>query len=402
MANKNNCIKTDCCITNDYERMVSCSLCHNLCHFKCSGFSGLVGEAVNKSKNLRWYCDGCDKIGVEFHRFFQRRKIIFEKIQKDMSLLSNDISEYGKLFDDFKELETFNSPPQSSPKRRKSNRKNKENPDHSPSASNNTDSVKKTLGKPTVPPTAPASSTATVNSSETHSIHPPAPISKSKKPSTVNTIETNNESILPSTSSASTVLPPALVSNLVQPTAGNNFVTDTLENLTPRSTTSVSSLINKVIPNQQTPSSLNSELENKKTKSLQNKKVTYANVVQQSSSILNSAGNEIIHHKIRSIPRPKSIFISRLAPEITAEDINHYIKTKLNTDLEISTYKYSYAQPRSITSFKITVPADVFDQVVDPCFWPDYTLVKEYFYRENHKKNNIVHQNSVDHTASKN
>ena len=130
---KVNCLNKKCTLFNDDERMVTCWLCHGLCHFKCSGLSGLVADALRNNTGLHWCCFDCRKIGVEFYRFFQGTKSTFTNIQIKMDLLSKEFAAYGNLFDDFKNLNSLNSPPQSSPKRRKSSRiKNKDNTAKSP------------------------------------------------------------------------------------------------------------------------------------------------------------------------------------------------------------------------------------------------------------------------------
>ena len=105
-------------MTKDYIYWLS----HGLCHFNCSGLPVLVAESLTKYNGLHWCCNGCKKIGVDFFRFFQGTKSKFLAIQKDVSELSKNISAYEKLFDDYNSLNLMKSPPQSSPKRRKSSR----------------------------------------------------------------------------------------------------------------------------------------------------------------------------------------------------------------------------------------------------------------------------------------
>ena len=72
----------------------------------------------------------------------------------------------------------------------------------------------------------------------------------------------------------------------------------------------------------------------------------------------------------------------------------------MDQNIEFSTYKFNYSQPRTITSFKITVPLNIFDTIVDPGFWPVSTLVREYQYKEHQR--NAVHLPSRNPNAPKN
>lgn len=269
-----NCLNKKCTITNVDERMLSCWLCHGVIHIKCSGIPVLAAEATVRHDGLHWCCTSCRKIGVEFYHFFQGRKNMFLEIQKDISDLSQRVADYGKLFDDYASLDNIKSPPQSSPKRRKSAR----------------------------------------TQNKTNTVLSPGPSSSSH----INLAEINTP---PSTLSA----------NLPQ-----------------------------------------------------------INIMKQSSSLLIADNGPNAHRELRIIPPKKSIFVSRFASETTTEDIEYYIKNNLNTNADIVTYKFSYSQPRSITSFKISVSSEIFDKIIDPCFWPDNTLVREYIYKENQNINNIA------------
>ena len=124
------CLVKNCTLKNDNERMVVCWLCHEFCHIKCCGLSGLVAEAITKNNGLHWCCNNCKKVGVNFYRFFQDTKNKFIEIQEEAHKLNERISAYSKMFEEFKTLDDLKSPPQSSPKRRKSARNaNKEKRD---------------------------------------------------------------------------------------------------------------------------------------------------------------------------------------------------------------------------------------------------------------------------------
>lgn len=128
------CLKKNCSIDDDSERMIVCWLCHNLCHYKCTGLPTTINEAVRNHDGLNWFCFNCRKPAVEFYRFFQGNKNRFLEIEKNASLLLASVIDYGKLYTDFASLDSLKSPPQSSPKRRKSSRNVNKSKDVLPAA----------------------------------------------------------------------------------------------------------------------------------------------------------------------------------------------------------------------------------------------------------------------------
>lgn len=297
------CIKKGCTLDHNDERMIICWLCHGLCHFKCSGLSGLVAESISKHKSLHWRCNNCQQIGAEFFRFFQSTKDTFLQIRNNMVNLSNQINEYGKLFEDYKTLENLKSPVESSPKRRKSPRIfNKDN--HLEINGNDIE-----FGTP-CGPTLSLPKTAVI---------PDKQSTRDTNLNNCNTIPSNIEIVMDPTSSTSS-----------------------------------------------------------------------------------NANRDNVPKQLIVIPSKKSIFVSRFAAETSTIDIDHYIKTKLNFNADISSFKFSYSQPRDITSFKIMVPNDLFEKIVNPGFWPENTVVHEYVYKNNSRANNIVRLPSNDTTNPKN
>ncbi|XP_075151108.1 uncharacterized protein LOC142240068 [Haematobia irritans] len=85
---------------------------------------------------------------------------------------------------------------------------------------------------------------------------------------------------------------------------------------------------------------------------------------------------------LQVVPSKKTVFAAKFAAETTIEDISFYIKSKLQADIELSVFKFKYRERRSKASFKIIVPEDIFDRVVNPEFWPQNALIKEYIYKE--------------------
>lgn len=117
---------------------------------------------------------------------------------------------------------------------------------------------------------------------------------------------------------------------------------------------------------------------------------TNLNPNENHMSSVNLFNNQTNNRQLRIHPPKKSIFISRFDSETTEDDIDYYIKNKLNINADVFTKKFTYSQPRSVISFKLTVPHELFDTIMEPRFWPDNTLVREFEIRENKRPNNTV------------
>lgn len=308
--NEIKCLNKNCSINNDDERLIVCWLCHGLCHFKCCGLPVLIAESLSKHKGLHWCCNNCRKIGVDFYRFFQGTKTNFHEIQKEVSALSDRISTYSKLFEDYNSLNVLNSPPQSSPKRRKSSRNANK----------------------------PITFSDPVSSAPSISTNKPEPI-KSPIPNLSEQLVNSNESV-----------------------------------------------------NQPNVAEKNHE------------SVNQPNVADKNHEAVHSMEFDGEYHPetLKVIPPNKSIFISRFSYDTSAEQIDAYIKYKLKKNPVINVKKFTYSQPREITSFKVTVPADLFNEIKNPNFWPKHSLVREYIFKENTRLNNIAQLPLPDETTSKN
>lgn len=132
------------------------------------------------------------------------------------------------------------------------------------------------------------------------------------------------------------------------------------------------------------------------------------NIASTSSNKFFSPLNSPVYQKSDNIPKnlkvvskKKTIFAARFAAETTEDDVAYYVKEKLGADVEINVFKFKYFEKRSKSSFKVIVPEEVFDTVVNPNFWPDKAIIHEYVYREN-VQSNIVHLPARSSVASKN
>lgn len=378
------CLNKSCTLTSDSERMVTCWLCHGLCHIKCSGLKVLVAEALVNTKGLHWCCNGCQKIGVEFYRFFQSTKNTFINIQNKMTVLSDEIAAYGNLFENFKQLNNLESP-QSSPKRRKSSR-NKNKGNMEPANTPNTILL---------PPENASTYTIDLITEENLSNHgAPSPAAESTVPvpfnqnSNFNNVIPNQQNCLTATEKIVpdpfTYVPENSQQNFLppnRPTCNFNTVIANQQNFVPAT--------EKIVPDPRTyvpeNMSFNNVIHNQQNILPPNRPTgNFNNVTHNQQNCL--PPNRPTGNLLRVIPPPKEIFVSRFAFETTAEDIEYYIKSKFNSNVNISTQKFVYLKARAITSFKITVPVELFEQILDPSFWPVSTYVREYQQRENQRR----------------
>lgn len=104
---------------------------------------------------------------------------------------------------------------------------------------------------------------------------------------------------------------------------------------------------------------------------------------------INTENNLVPHNPLRAIPPKKTIFISRLASETTSDDVDYYIKSKIGQNADVLIHKFQFSEPRSISSFKITVPTGISNHLLDINFWPENTLVREYIYKDRPRVNNV-------------
>lgn len=111
----------------------------------------------------------------------------------------------------------------------------------------------------------------------------------------------------------------------------------------------------------------------------------------QTSENLNSDDQPRIK-PLKAIPPKKFIFVSRLASGTSPEDVDYYLKSKTNHNADILIHKFKFSQPRSISSFKLTVPAELFENIMDPGFWPVNTLVREFTYNDRRKPIGVLPQ----------
>lgn len=104
---------------------------------------------------------------------------------------------------------------------------------------------------------------------------------------------------------------------------------------------------------------------------------------------------------LKVISPKKTIFAARFASETTTDAVVHYIKHKIGNDIDVTVFKFKYTERRSKCSFKIIVPEENFQTIVNTDFWPPNAIIHEYVYNNNNNRSDIVYLPSQN-TASKN
>lgn len=122
---------------------------------------------------------------------------------------------------------------------------------------------------------------------------------------------------------------------------------------------------------------------------------TVDNTPSGSGHHFSSMNSPIIQKSLETIPNPfitpkplkvvpsnRTIFAARFTAETTEDDVAYYIKSKLGNDIDLRVIKFTYTERRSTSSFKIVVPEDVFDVMINPDFWPAKSIIREYIYKD--------------------
>lgn len=305
------CGKPNCTITGN-ERMVSCWLCTNIFHMKCTYLKARDADALlDKNKSLTWTCPRCKNIGVEFYNFFKNSRAEYDEINKDLIRLSQRLNKYGETFTNYSNLENFAKTSQPSLQINKS-----------------FDSSKTTLPVPT---------SSVQNNAQAQ----------------LNLIEIDALSPLPSTSTQSFLSNESII---------------TTPQLLPRP-----SIIVNGVSNSSETNSIDSQQVSSHQPQLTRQTVN--NFTSRPPSTHATAP------KSPHISPKKTIFVTRFAADTVAEDVVSYIESKITNDIvnDIKVYKMN---TRNRVSFKVIVPNELFDTIVNREFWPKNTLVREFIYRD--------------------
>ena len=87
-----------------------------------------------------------------------------------------------------------------------------------------------------------------------------------------------------------------------------------------------------------------------------------------------------VNKGLRVAKPPMKIFISRLAPDTTCQEVCTFVKEVFDTEVDCEALKTKHP---GYASFVISAPFSSGEKLLRPSDWPDYALVKKYFYQDN-------------------
>lgn len=82
------------------------------------------------------------------------------------------------------------------------------------------------------------------------------------------------------------------------------------------------------------------------------------------------------------IPTRKTLYLYKVHRDTKSSDIINYISNKFPNRPEIEVSQLKFKKPRSTASFKLFIPLDLVDSLLNLSFWPKFIAVKEFEYHE--------------------
>lgn len=110
--------------------------------------------------------------------------------------------------------------------------------------------------------------------------------------------------------------------------------------------------------------------------------VDLPSVSESVGSPLVIAGNPSNNGGLTAVPKPVSVFVSRLAPETTVDQVSAHISLKLG-DRTMAKVKKLTGKNRPVSSFKIDVSRDLVHSILRREIWPDGAFVGIFEDRSN-------------------
>lgn len=98
---------------------------------------------------------------------------------------------------------------------------------------------------------------------------------------------------------------------------------------------------------------------------------------------------------LKSIPKPKYILVSRLAPATSADEVKNLIK--LNTGLDCEPVKFM-AYSNEYSAFKIGVDEHCIHRLLQEDLWPRGVIIKDFIYHKSSKSSG--HTSSIPQRSS--
>lgn len=86
---------------------------------------------------------------------------------------------------------------------------------------------------------------------------------------------------------------------------------------------------------------------------------------------------------LRAVAPRKAIFVSRLMPDATVDDVRSHLLNHLKVaPNEIAVFKFNFKHKRSISSFKIVLPDSYLEKALDPVAWPEHSIIHEFLAKD--------------------
>ena len=79
--------------------------------------------------------------------------------------------------------------------------------------------------------------------------------------------------------------------------------------------------------------------------------------------------------------------MSCLSCDNSVDDIKKFARSKIREPFEFFCYKMRPSLDNSISSFKLYVADDKFGEIINPAFWLQGVLVREFVFRPSHRRN---------------
>lgn len=335
------CNFRNCAVRGESDRLVICWLCDSFFHVKCAALNARIFDALSESKGLRWSCEDCRSTDVDILKLIRQSRRGFLEVSKDLEAAQVRLAEFESLFKTFKVLDETNVSP-----KRKRNTKNLR-------------SSAKSASKTTL------ESTKGVQQLSSELPSPNLNLPLEMQSIDIEKIQQTTDYIAPAKVAAS--------ADQMSPCVGASAVVPTVN---------VSADSPRTFGLQKTYAEACIETNCVSSPSITNFISTGA-IPKQAS---NSSIEHSVHKDLVVIQPPKSIFVSRFAADTSEEDLLYFIKSKLNVvNINISVSKFRFAYERITSSFKITLPGDLYNKVIDQRFWPENTMVHEFISRSQPK-----------------
>ena len=301
------------------DLVLFCNVCSSTFHGKCVGLTGKTIDAINQNLGLKWSCSDCVAKEVEISNTLCQVHNGFKELKHDITSALSKLHTYERQFADF--FTRFNS------------------------ASRLRPSSDQFVSCPSTPiPESLQAESATL---------------LSEAAAAVLNYETDG------TSNNNTANVPLIIRSIDHSTVPAETINNAYNNLTEHLEESTA-----------VPEGNNDE---NGLNSAQKASVTGNGDVNNATS---SQYTSISTSKVAKFsivpPNAKTIFASRFAADTTCKQISDFVCENLPDKPQVSVTKIKTNPGREKISFKITVPGEFFDKVVDPAFWPEHTFVREF------------------------